>query len=620
MSRATAGGHFEAADRHLSPSMSLTQLMFLGVGSQIGSGWLFAVLPAAGIAGPAAVLSWVIASALITLIAIAYVEIATMLPRSGAVLRYPYLTHGAFTGWILGWAYWLAVVSIPPIEAVAVLTYLGGAFPESGLITTAQGVTILTWPLGILCGIGIMILFFLLNFFGVQLLGETNRWVTWWKILIPAVTFCMLFAIFNGSNFVAYGGFTPNGIAPIFHAISTSGIMFSLITFRQSLDFGGEVRNPSRNIPLATWGTLAIPLVVYVLLQIAFIGALDWSDMGLAPGQWGELATSVWASGPFFHALNAAGIAAFAAFGTVLLIDAGVSPAGAGWINLGASTRGVYGFSLHGNLPRFFQRMSRFGIPWPALVASIVVGCLFLVPLPSWYQLVGFTSAAAVLTYIAGGVGLPVLRRTAPGLERPFRLRYYGVWSLVAFLAAVLLLFWAGFTILVNVFAATFVGLTIFSCYYARRRGWVQPQAAWTLGGVFFVAWIFINRAGGWVLTATGEQAPGSWSFPLYCSVFSAAVVAFCVALWALSNEEGRHHVAATGWLVFLLLATFPMVYYGFYGPLQDPPLAFPWATVAELGVGAIAYFWGVRSGFETEEVRAIVAESGEQESAVGAR
>ncbi|MGH3321636.1 MAG: APC family permease [Streptosporangiaceae bacterium] len=600
-------GQFEAADRHLRRSMSLTQLLFLGVSAQIGSGWLFAVLAAAGIAGPAAAVSWIVACILIGLIALAFAEISGMLPRSGAIVRYPYLTHGAFSGWIIGWAYWLSAVSIPPIEAEAVLTYVGGRFPQAGLLSTQKGVTVLSWPVGIGAGVGLMLVFFCLNYFGARFLSESNRWVTIWKLLIPTLTFCFLFAVFDSGNYTSFGGIAPFGAAPVFHAISTSGIIFSLIGFRQALDYGGEVRNPQRNIPIATWGSIAIPLVIYTALQLAFVGSIDWGDMGLNPGSWGDLVTSSWASGPFFKALDATGVAAFAAFGTVLLIDAGISPGATGWVYLGTSTRTAYGLSIHGNAPRPFQLMNRFGIPWLALLGSAVIGCLFYIPAPSWYQLVGFISAAAVLTFITGGVGLPVLRRTAPELARPFRLGWAAFWAPIGYLAAVLILYWWGFAILANVFAATFVGLPLFAWYLAWKRGWVSPAAGGVLGAVFLGAWIYVNDRGGWVLTASGSQRPGSWPFPVYDIAFSAAVVFFCAALWVLSKAEGRRHIERTGWLIWLILATFPLSYYGFYGPLDHAPIGFPWGTLIEIGIGLVGYAWGVRSGFATDEIRSIV-------------
>ncbi len=596
-------GTFEEADRGLKRSMSFTQLLLLGVSAQIGSGWLFGVLAAAGVAGPAAVLSWVIASVLVFLIALTYLEIGSMLPRSGAIVRYTYLTHGSFAGWIIGWAYWLSVVTIPPIEAEAVLTYLGGRFPETHFLEKQAGVDVLTWPTGIVSGIVLMVVFFVLNFFGARFLAESNRWVTLWKIALPTATFCFLFAILNGSNFHSYGGFAPRGIAPIFHAIATSGIIFSLLGFRQALDYGGESRNPQRDVPLATFGSIAIPAVIYTLLQVAFIGAINWADMGLGAGQWDKLSSGGWADGPLFHALDSANIAALAALGTFLLVDAAVSPLATGWVYLGTGTRTGYGLGVHRNIPAAFQRNNRFGIPWLALVVSAVVGCVFFVPAPSWYQLVGFISAAAVLTYIMGGAGLPVMRRTAPDLPRPFRLRGAAIWSPISFLAAVLILYWGGFSTLANVFTATFIGLPVFTCYYTWKRGWTSPLAGGVIGLVFFCLWIWVAYAGGWVLTTSGGQRPGGWSFGAYDIAFSALVIAFCAALWAVSNAEGRKHINATWWLIWLLLASLPLSYFGSYGPLDQPPIIFPWGILIEVGIGIIAYLWAVRSGFQTDEI-----------------
>src|SRR5699024_3196825 len=133
---------------------------------------------------------------------------------------------------------------------------------------------------------------------------------------------------------------------------------------------------------------------------------------------------------------GSANIAALAALGTFLLIDAAVSPLASGWVYLGTGTRTGYGLAVNRNIPSVFQGNNRFGVPWLPLIVSAVVGCVFFVPTPSWYQLVGFISAAAVLTYIMGGVGLPVLRETAGSLPRPFRLRAVSIWSPISFLAA----------------------------------------------------------------------------------------------------------------------------------------------------------------------------------------
>lgn len=599
---------FEVADAGLKRRLSFTQLLLLGVSAQIGSGWLFGVLAAAGVAGPAAILSWIIASVLVFLIALTYLELGAMLPRSGAIVRYTYLTHGSLAGWIIGWAYWLSVVSIPPIEAEATLTYLGGQFPETGFLSKVDGVDVLSWPNGILAGFALTALFFVLNFFGARFLAESNRWVTLWKIALPTLTFIFLFFILKGQNFVSYGGFAPLGVPPIFHAIATTGIIFSLLGFRQALDFGGEVRNPQRNVPLATIGSIAIPAVIYTLLQVAFIGAINWADMGLKPGAWDKLVTGGWADGPLFHALDSANIAALAALGVFLLIDAAVSPLATGWVYLGTAARTGYGLGVHRNIPKVFTNNNRFGIPWLPLVVSAVVACVFFVPAPSWYQLVGFISSAAVLTYIMGGVGLPVLRRTAPHLKRPFLLKGWRFWSPVSFLAAVLILYWSGYSTLANVTTATFIGLPFFTAYYAWRRGWMKGPASAIISIVFFVLWIWVAIQGGWVLTTGGGQRPGSWPFPLYFAVFCALVIAFCAAVWLTSTPEGRRDVTANWWLIWLLLASVLVGYLGEYGPLPHPVLGFPWGMLVEIGVGIVAYIWALKVGFASDEIKDIVA------------
>jgi amino acid transporter len=601
---------FEASDAGLKRTMSTTQLLMLGVGAQIGSGWLFAVLSAAGIAGPAAIASWVIAAVLFMLVALAWMELGSMLPRSGAIVRYPHLTHGAFTGWIMGWGYWLSAVTIPALEAVAVLTYLGGKFPGTGFLTTKNGVTLLAWPNGILAGIGIMLLFLGLNLVGIKALSETNRWITLWKIIIPTLTFVGLFFVFHGSNFTAFGGFAPLGASGIFKAIAVAGIAFSYLGFRQALDFGGECRNPRRAIVIATAGSIIIPMIIYTLLQVAFLGAIDWQNAGIPAGSWSDLAGSSWASGPFFKALEASGLAALVAFGNVLLADAAISPTGTGWIYLGTTTRVGYALSVQRYVPKLFCRVNRFGIPAPAAIAAFVVGCVFFLPLPSWYKLVGFISAAAVLSYVMGGAGLPVLRRTAPELHRPFRLPQASLWSGVGFVASMLVVYWAGFSTLVNLLVALFIGMPVFSAYTAVRNGWMQRVPGLVLTAAFVAGWVYLNDRGGWVL-AGATQRSGTWPFPAYDGAFCAAVIGYCLLCWWLCDPVGRRHVAASSWLIGLLLATFTVSYYGEYGPSSAAPLPFPYGTLIMIGVSALCFLWAVRSGFATEEIRAIVATEG---------
>lgn len=597
---------FEEADRGLRPAMSLQQILFMCMGSIIGSGWLFASLGAMNDAGPAAIISWVVAGVFFIVIGLAFGEVGGMLPRSGALVRYPELTHGSYAGWILGWTYWVSVVATPAIEAEAVVTYVGGRFPQANLLYVAQGIEVLT-PTGIAFAVGLMLVFFVLNVLGIRLLAEWNRWFTWWKIIIPVATFCFLFLVFKSQNFNAYGGFFPTGSDAAFQTLSISGIAFAYLGFRQAVEFGGESRNPSRDIPLATVLSVVLAMVIYVALQVGMIGALDWDDAGVNPGNWGALLGSDWAATPLFSALVAAGIPSMLIFSNFLLIDAGVSPAGTGWIFLGGAVRGSYGMSVHGYGPRVLQAHNRFGIPWVSAITAFVVGCVFFIPAPSWYALVGFITSTLVLTMIVGGVAVPVFRRHAPQLHRPYRLQAASVMAPAAFCAAVVIFYWSGFEVLASVYAAIFVGLPLFTWTYTQRRGWVQPAYGWIVGLVFLGAWIYIHRMGGWVFVPV-PPAPGGWPFGVYDLAMSAAVIFFSVALWAgAADDECRLHVRRCAWLIFLLLALFPLSHYGQFGPLDNPQLPFPWDTLVAVGVGLIAYYWGMRSGFQTKEMREIV-------------
>jgi amino acid transporter len=615
---------FEAADNNLVKTLNFNHLLFLSVTALIGSGWLFAALASSSVAGPAAIVSWLVGGVLVILIAFTYMEPAGMLPRSGAIVRYPALTHGPYTGWILGWAYWLSAITVPAIEAEAVVTYVGGQFPTSGINTVSNGVTEMAWPKGILFGLGLMVIFFILNFFGIRLLAEVNRWLTWWKIIIPALTAVFLFTIVKSSNYSSLSyhgtsGFSPYGTAAIFGAISSTGILFAFLGFRQALDYAGEAKKPHVHVPLATVLSVLIAMVIYVAIQIAFTGAVNWSSAGVHPGDWASLGTSPWSAAPLVDAFKAAGVGWLGTWATILVIDAGISPSATGWVYLGTSARTNYGLSVHGNLPQSFQKPNKWHIPWVSLIVATIVGALFFFPAPSWYKLVGFISSATALTYIMGGVGTIVMRRHARSLHRPVRLP--AIWFLapLGYAAAWMLVYWSGYGTLVQVYGAVFLGLPIFVWYYARTNGWFSTAAklwsAQVMGLVYLAAWIFIQYQGGWLLRVNPGTNP-PWGFWTYWAAQLADVVFFFVALWLLTHANSRKHVVSAVWFGVGLFALLPVSYYGVYGPdglpgeLKSPAIAFPWDSLIALGIGLIVFGLAVISGYRTAELNEIVEAS----------
>ncbi|MFF0190845.1 APC family permease [Streptomyces sp. NPDC005244] len=586
------------SDRQLRRELSSQQLMFISIGSMVGSGWMFAVLSAGAVAGPAVIVSWTLAAGLIIAMALNYAETATMLPRTGGIIRYPYLTHGRFFGFMMSWTLILAGVTTVSMEALGVVQYSAGYVERwTGVrLVAADGAgTSLTGP-GIACAITMMLFFFALNVVGVRFLGRFNQWITWWKLVIPVLTFTLLFFTFKGSNFTGQGGFAPNGSGAIFNAVAVSGIVFAFQGFREGINFGGEARNPQRAILLATVGSVLVTAVLYVLLQISFIGAIDWESMGLTPGHWSQMTSGAWAGQPLFEALDSSGIALLGAFGSVLLVDAVISPAGSGWLYMGDGARGLYGMAVQRSLPKAFAKVSpRTGVPWLGLVANLVLGCLFFLPFPGWYQLIGFTTATASLTYLAGGPQVPILRRTAPELERPFRLRGSAVMSPLGFLAASMVVYWAGFPVLCGVVASFFVAVALYAGIQAPAHGRIRLRSGLMLGAGFLLVWIPLQVA--------GPLGRSVLPFPIFWASCAALIGGALLTVWQVSDEQGRQEITAAWWVVALVMALFLLSRYGAYGPQPTAPFPFPYDTLLAAGIGLAAYYWAVRSGYRTPDL-----------------
>src|SRR3989442_481972 len=102
----------------LQRSVGFYGLMFVSLGSIIGSGWLMGALNAAKVAGPASILSWILAACMLALLALTYAELGATYPVAGGAARFPYYSHGPIVGFTAGWASWLQAVFIAPIEGL----------------------------------------------------------------------------------------------------------------------------------------------------------------------------------------------------------------------------------------------------------------------------------------------------------------------------------------------------------------------------------------------------------------------------------------------------------------------------------------------------------------------
>lgn len=310
----------------LKKELGLLDLTMASLGAIIGSGWLFGALYAANDAGPASIISWIIGGFAVLLIGLVYAELGSMLPESGAIVRYPHYTHGHLTGFIMGWAAWIAYASVPAIEAEGVMQYAAHYAP--GLWDGTAKVPVLTGT-GLLVAALLMVAFFVINYYGVRTFAKVNTVVTILKFVMPSLTIIVfLFSGLHWTNLSSHGGFAPSGSSGVLVALATSGVIFAYLGFRQAVDLSGEARNPQRDIPRALIYSIGIGIILYVLLEVVFIAAVPVAD--LAKG-WANVALT----SPFAQVAASLNLGFFV---TLLYADAILSPAGTGNVYIASTT------------------------------------------------------------------------------------------------------------------------------------------------------------------------------------------------------------------------------------------------------------------------------------------
>jgi amino acid transporter len=486
----SAPGVMPAGDteHHLHRAVGLRGLTMISLGSIIGSGWLLGALTAAKVAGAASLISWIIAGLVLALLALVHAELGSTYPVSGGTARFPFMIFGAMGGFTGGWMAWIQAVTIAPIEVEATLGYLNSKYHGLGLINAKGTLT----GTGIGWGAAFMLVFTIINIMGVRWLAETNTIATYWKILIPTITIiALLVSVFHSGNFSAGGGFVPYGFHGIFAALPL-GIVFALEGFEQAIQVGGEAENPQRNIPRAVIGSMLIGTAIYLLLEVAFVGALNPSN--LTHG-WKKPITGVGAFGPYATLATNAGIGWLA---TLLIIDAVISPAGTGLIYIGTSSRLSYGLGRNGYFPGVISKVSPRGVPLVSIIICFVVGMLTFLPFPSWASLVGLVTSATVIMYAMAPLSLAGLRREDPARPRVYRLPAASVLCPVAFICANFIVYFAGFSTLFWLYVIIAVGYLIFAAYQLalpqerrtiiswRSAYWILP---W-LTGLIILSWL----------------------------------------------------------------------------------------------------------------------------------
>ncbi len=493
--------------------IGLIGLTFIGVSGVVGSGWLFAPLQSAQIAGPAAVISWVIGAICMLLLALSFAEVSGMLPVAGGLGRLPQFSHGKTVAMVMGWSAWVGYSATAPVEVEAALRYLGPHFPALHNPGTAN----LSW-IGLSLASLLIVAFTVINFYGVKFFTRINSAITWVKLVIPVLVIVVLIGTsFQPANFTAAGGFAPMGPQGILSAVSAGGVIVSYIGFRHVIDLAGETRNPGVTVPVALLLSVLICFLIYSGLQIAFIGALQPSYL---TNGWAHLDLSG-AYGPIGAVASAAGIGWLA---RVLNFGALVGPMGAALVSVGSTARLAFALGENGFFPKKVATISERGVPDMALLLNLVVAILMFFFF-SFEEILQLCGSAITLSFAVGPVVLLSMRRLDPDRPRPFRVPFAGFVASAGFVIATLVIFWGGWESVWQLGVCLMVGGVLFTLNAIRigTSDLDMDQAKWLLpycGGIGLAS--YLGTYGGIGVLPRGLDT-------LLLIIFSLAILYFAV-------------------------------------------------------------------------------------------
>ncbi|GGJ04532.1 amino acid transporter [Saccharopolyspora subtropica] len=434
----------------LRRTLGLVPLVALSVGATLGTGIFVVLAEAAPAAGPAVVVSFVLAGLAALCSALSYAELAGSVPVSGSAYSYAYATLGELVAWICGWCLLLEY----GVSVAAVAVGWGGYLNE--FLRGTVGLTIpdaFAAPPGDGGVVNVPAALVVLLATAVLLMGvrESARATTITTLLkIAVLVFFVAVAItaFRSANMTP---FAPAGIAGI--SAGASAVFFSFIGFDAASTAGEEARDPARDLPRAIILSLAIVTAIYVLVAFAAVGAVGVGVLGESDA---SLATAL-------RVVTGQGWPSVVlAFGAVLAIASVVL------IVLYGQTRILVSMSRDGLLPGMLSKVNGRAVPAgnTVVVGAVVAVLAAVVPLN---QLAEATSIGTLVAFGLVNIGVLVLRRTRPELPRSFRTPLMPWVPLLGLALCVYLIFGLDAVTWLTFALWTAVGLAVYFGYGRRR-------------------------------------------------------------------------------------------------------------------------------------------------------
>jgi len=442
----------------LRPTLSWPHLIALGVGAIVGTGIYTLTGVGAERAGPAVILAFVIAGAVCACAALAYAELATMIPAAGSAYTYSYSVLGETIAWVVGWSLILEYSLACSAVAVGWSGYLVGWLQSAGIHLPA---VLLQGPhAGGIVNLPAVLVSFAIA--GMLMLGTResatlNIVLVAIKLVALAVFVALALPGFDAANFHP---FMPYGFASHADGSSTRGVMaaaaivfFAFYGFDAVATSAEEAKNPGRDLTIGIVGSMALCTTIYILVAVAAVGAMSYTALGNSPE---PLALVLRTLGHPFAAWAIAAAALVALPSVILVMMYGQS-------------RIFFVMARDGLLPRGLAKVSpRTGAP--VLVTGITG--LFVAAVAGFLRLdeiAELANAGTLIAFIAVGVCMMLLRRRAPDAPRIFRCPQPYVVGTLAVLGCLYLLFSLPEKTLVRFLIWNVAGLAVYFLYGRAR-------------------------------------------------------------------------------------------------------------------------------------------------------
>ena len=397
------------ADQRLTPTLGWPHLVALGVGAIVGTGILTLIGIGADKAGPAVILSFVIAGLICACAALCYAEMAVMIPASGSAYTYSYVVIGELVAWVIGWSLILEYSLV--VSAVAV-GWSGYAAP---LLESAFGIPMELMQSPELGGlVNLPAIFIIAVVAGMLIIGTkesatVNAALVVVKILALIVFVIVAMPSFNSAHlhpFMPFGfakSMGPDGVERGVMAAAAI-IFFAFYGFDAIATAAEETKDPGRNLPLGIVGSMVACIIIYMVVATAAVGAVYFKGFANSPE---PLALILRELDKPWAATYLAGSAVIA-LPTVLLAF------------LFGQSRIFFVMARDGLLPKSLAHVSKRGTPvritiFTAVIVSLIAGFF---PLD---EIAALANAGTLAAFVAVATCVLIMRRREPDAPRLFR-------------------------------------------------------------------------------------------------------------------------------------------------------------------------------------------------------